>query len=81
MVFGWTAIASMRCERAQTGVFLAVTGALCGDCVEQCLRTTSCRRVKLIYRFVGLFLRENLVILVSAFLNGTKAAHLFDRCV
>ena len=69
MVFGWTAIASMRCERAQTGVFLAVTGALCGDCVEQCLRTTSCWRVKLIYRFVGLLLREYLVMLVLVFLN------------
>ena len=25
---------SMRCERAQTGAFLAATGAVCGDCVE-----------------------------------------------
>ncbi len=45
------------------------------------LRTTSCRRVKLIYWLVGLFLRGNSVILVSAFLNETKAAHLFERCV
>ena len=30
-VFGGTAIAPMRCECAQTGAFLAVTGALCGD--------------------------------------------------
>ena len=44
------------------------------------LRTTSCWRLKLIYWFFELFTCENPVILVSAFLNGTKAAHLFERC-
>ena len=39
-------------------------------------RTTSCRRVKLIYRFVGLFLCVNPVMSVSQFCNETKAAHL-----
>ena len=33
-VFGGTAIAPMRCERAQTGAFLAATGAVCEDGVE-----------------------------------------------
>ena len=33
-VFDWTATAPTRCERAQTGAFLAVTGAVCGDGVE-----------------------------------------------
>ena len=33
-VFGWTGTVSMRCERAQTGAFLAATGAVCGDGVE-----------------------------------------------
>ena len=33
-VFGWTATAPMHSERAQTGAFLAVTGAVCGDGVE-----------------------------------------------
>ena len=28
------ATVSMRCERAQTGAFLAATGAVCGDGVE-----------------------------------------------
>ena len=78
-MFGWTGTASMRCERAQTGAFFEVTGAVCGDAVEWCLRTTSCQRVKLIYWFVGLFLRENLVRLVSQNLNETKTAHLFER--
>ena len=68
------------CERAQTEAVLAATGVVCGAAVAWYFRTISCRRVKLIYRFVGLFLCENLVILVSAFLNGTKAAHLFDWC-
>ncbi len=71
----------MHRECAQTGAFLAATGAVCVDVVAWYFRTTSCRKVKLIYRFVGLFLCENLVILVSTFFNGTKAAHLFDRCV
>ena len=69
------------CERAQTGAFLAATGAVCGAAVAWHFRTTSCRRVKLIYWFVGLFLCENLVMLIFVFLNETKAAHLFDRCV
>ena len=69
------------CERAQTEAFLAATGVVCGAAVAWYFRTISCRRVKLIYRFVGLFLCENLVILVSAFLNGTKTAHLFDWSV
>ena len=69
------------CERAQTGAFLAVTGAVCGAAVAWHFRTTSCRRVKLIYWFVGLFTCVNPVILVSTFLNGTKAAHLFYWCV
>ena len=69
------------CERAQTEAFLAATGVVCGAAVAWYFRTISCRKVNLIYRFVGLFLCENLVILVSAFLNGTKVAHLFDRCV
>ena len=33
-VFGWTGTVPMRCERAQTGAFLAATGAVCGDGVE-----------------------------------------------
>ena len=33
------------------------------------------------YWFVGLFLHENLVMLVLVFLNETKAAYLYDRCV
>ena len=33
-VFGWTATAPTRCECAQTGAFLAATGAVCGDGVE-----------------------------------------------
>ena len=78
-VFGWTGTVPMRCERAQTGAFLAVTGAVCGAAAAWYLRTTSCRRVKLIYWLVGLFLRGNSVILVSAFLNEIKAAHLFER--
>lgn len=69
------------CERAQTEAFLAATGVVCGAAVAWYFRTISCRRVKLIYRFVGLFLCENLVILVSAFLNETKTAHLFDWSV
>ena len=71
----------MWCERAQTGAFLAATGVVCGAAVAWYFRTISCRKVNLIYRFVGLFLCENLVILVSAFLNGTKTAHLFDWSV
>ena len=71
----------MWCERAQTGAFLAATGVVCGAAVAWDFRTITCRKVKLIYRFVGLFLCENLVILVSAFLNGTKTAHLFDWSV
>ena len=69
------------CERAQTEAFLAATGAVCGAAVAWHFRTTSCRRVKLIYWFVGLFTCVNPVILVSTFLNGTKAAHLFYWCV
>ena len=80
-VYGWAASVLTLCERAQTEAFLAATGVVCGAAVAWYFRTISCRRVKLIYRFVGLFLCENLVILVSAFLNGTKVAHLFDRCV
>ena len=71
----------MRCECAQTGAFLAATGAVCGAAVAWHFRTTSCRRVKLIYWFVGLFLCENLVMLIFVFLNETKAAYLYDRCV
>ena len=67
------------CERAQTEAFLAATGAVCGAAAAWYLRTTSCRRVKPIYWLVGLFLRGNSVILVSAFLNEIKAAHLFER--
>ena len=33
-IFGWEGTAPTRCERAQTGAFLAATGAVCGDCVE-----------------------------------------------
>ena len=33
-VFGWTGTVPMWCERAQTGAFLAVTGAVYGDGVE-----------------------------------------------
>ena len=69
------------CERAQTEAFLAATGVVCGAAVAWYFRTISCRRVKLIYWFVGLFTCVNPVILVSTFLNGTKAAHLFDWCV
>ena len=68
-----------RRERAQARAFLAVTGAVCGAAAAWYLRTTSCRRVKLIYWLVGLFLRGNSVMLVSAFLNEIKAAHLFER--
>ena len=32
-VFGWTSTTPMQCEPAQTGPFLAVTGAVCGDVV------------------------------------------------
>lgn len=32
--FDWTATAPIGCERAQTGAFLAATGAVCGDGVE-----------------------------------------------
>ena len=71
----------MHCGRVQTGAFLAATGAVCGDGVELVCVQLLARGVKLIYRFVGLFLCENLVILVSAFLNGTKTAHLFDWSV
>ena len=70
----------MQCERAQTGAFLAATGAVCGAAVARYLRTTSCLRVKLHHCFVGLFLCENPVMLVFVFLNGTKAAHLFECC-
>ena len=35
-VFGWTATAPIGCERAQTGAFLAATGAVCGEAIEQC---------------------------------------------
>ena len=69
------------CERAQTEAFLAATGVVCGAAVAWYFRTISCRRVKLIYWFVGLFTCVNPVILVSTFLNGTKAAHLFYWCV
>ena len=41
------------------------------------LRTTSCWRIKLIYWFVGLFTCENPEILVSTFLNRTKAASMY----
>ena len=41
-VFDWTATAPIGCERAQTGAFLAVTGAVCGNAAEWCLCTTSC---------------------------------------
>ena len=34
VVFGWTGTTPMRCECAQTGAFLAVTGVVCGDGVE-----------------------------------------------
>ena len=71
----------IRFECAQTGAFLAATGAVCGAAVAWHFRTTSCRRVKLIYWFVGLFLCENLVMLIFVFLNETKAAYLYDRCV
>ena len=30
VVFGWTGTTPMRCECAQTGAFLAVTGVVCG---------------------------------------------------
>jgi len=30
-VFDWTATAPIGCEHAQTGAFLAVTGAVCGN--------------------------------------------------
>ena len=33
-VFDWTATAPIGCERAQTGAFLAATGAVCEDGVE-----------------------------------------------
>ena len=33
-IFGWMSTAPTRCERAQTGAFLAVTEAVCGDGVE-----------------------------------------------
>ena len=33
-VFDWTATAPIGCECAQTGAFLAATGAVCGDGVE-----------------------------------------------
>ena len=69
------------CECAQTGAFLAATGAVCGAAAAWYLRTTSCRRVKLIYWLVGLFTCENPVMSVSQFCNETKAAHLFERCV
>ena len=72
--------APTQCERAQTGAFLAATGAVCGAAVARYLRTTSCLRVKLHHCFVGLFLCENPVMLVFVFLNGTKAAHLFECC-
>ena len=68
------------CERAQTEAFLAATGVVCGAAVAWYFRTISCRRVKLIYWFVGLFTCVNPEILVSTFLNGTKAARLFERC-
>ena len=29
--FDWTATAPIGCERAQTGAFLALTGAVCGN--------------------------------------------------
>ena len=70
----------IRFECAQTGAFLAATGAVCGDGVAWYFRTTSCRRVKFIYWFVGLFLCVNPVMSVSQFCNETKAAHLFKRC-
>ena len=73
--------APIGCELPQIGAFLAVTGAVCGAVVAWYFRTTSCRRVKLIYRFVGLFLCVNPVMSVSQFCNETKAAHLFKRCV
>ena len=51
-----------RRERAQARAILAVTGAVCGAAAALYLRTTSCRRVKLIYWFVGLFTCVNPVI-------------------
>ena len=79
--FGWTGTVSTHCERAQTGAFLAVTGTVCRDVVEWCLCTTSCWRVKFHHGFVGLFLRERLVRLVSQILNETKTVHLFELYV
>ena len=66
--------------RPNRGVSRGDRGGVRGWC-RVGLRTTSCRRVKLIYWFVGLFTCVNPVILVSTFLNGTKAAHLFYWCV
>ena len=34
VVLGWTSTTPMHRECAQTGVFLAATGAVCGDGVE-----------------------------------------------
>ena len=81
VVFGWTeyrADAVWMCPNR--GVSRGDRDSVRGWC-RVGLRTTSCRRVKFHYCFVGVFLRENPVRLVFKFLNDTKAAHLFARCV
>ena len=61
--------------RPNRGVSRGDRGGVRGWC-RVGLRTTSCWRVKLIYWFVGLFLRGNSERLMFRFLNETKAAHL-----
>ena len=77
---GWAPRADAARTRPNRGVSHGDRGGVWGW-RRVGLRTTSCWRTKLIYWFVGLFTCVNPVILVSTFLNGTKAARLFERCV
>ena len=71
----------MHRECAQTGVFLAATGGGVRACRGVVLAYNFLLEGKLIYGFVGLFTGKNPVMLVFMFLNETKAARLFERCV